>query len=302
MNEVILQTHNLSKTFGEVTAVQNANFQVHKGSLFGFLGPNGAGKTTTIGMLLGLIHPTTGAITLFGEPLTPAKNKPLRRVGALIGAPTLVPYLSGRENLRMLARLHDRVDNGRVEEVLDLVGMQAAAGRKVKGYSTGMKQRIGLAAALLHQPELIILDEPTNGLDPAGMREVRTLLRQLAATGLTVFLSSHHLYEVEQLCDHIAVIHKGSIVTQGAVSTLLVKNEPEVHLRVAAPAEAAALLQKIPEVTNVSTKGMIVSVTGISSETAVRLLTQNGIIPTEVNATVGGLDLETLFLQLTETE
>ncbi|MCA9926859.1 MAG: ATP-binding cassette domain-containing protein, partial [Anaerolineales bacterium] len=206
--------------FGGVTAVQNVNLQVRPGSVFGFLGPNGAGKTTTIGMLLGLIHPTAGEAQLFGQTVTPTHNQVLRRVGALIGAPTLLPYLSGRDNLRLLARLQPDMDDAQVDAVLERVGMSAAANRKVKGYSTGMKQRIGLAAALMHQPELIILDEPTSGLDPAGMREVRDLLRELAADGMTIFLSSHLLHEVAQVCDHIAIIHNGQIVTQGAIDAL----------------------------------------------------------------------------------
>ncbi|MCA9929378.1 MAG: ABC transporter ATP-binding protein, partial [Anaerolineales bacterium] len=219
-NDYIIRTHNLGKRFGGVTAVQNVNLQVRPGSVFGFIGPNGAGKTTTIGMLLGLIHPTTGSVQLFGQTVTPARNQTLRRVGALIGAPTLMPYLSGRDNLRLLARLQPQASNGRVDAALNRVGMSSSANRKVKGYSTGMKRRIGLAAALMHQPELIILDEPTSGLDPAGMREVRDLLRELAADGMTIFLSSHLLHEVAQVCDHIAIIHNGQIVTQGAIDAL----------------------------------------------------------------------------------
>lgn len=221
MNNIILQTDDLSKNFGSVTAVQSVNLRVQQGEVFGFLGPNGAGKTTTIGMVLGLIHPTAGRITLFDQPITPSQNGALKQVGSLVGAPSLIPYLTARENLELVAKLHDGVDDGRIREVLELVGLTDAAERKVAGFSTGMKQRLGLGVALLHRPSLIILDEPTNGLDPAGMREVRTLIRQLADDGITIFLSSHLLHEVEQVCDRIAVIRQGEIVAQGVVEELL---------------------------------------------------------------------------------
>ena len=182
----VLQTRGLTKHFGSVRAVDGVDLMVRRGQVFGFLGPNGSGKTTTIGMLLGLIHPTAGVVELFGEPVSPERTRPLRRVGSLVGTPGLVPYLTGRDNLQMLARLSPRMKNGQVDAVLAQTGLSEAARRKVKGYSTGMKQRLGLAAALLHQPELLILDEPTNGLDPAGMRDVRDMIGSLAAQGVTV--------------------------------------------------------------------------------------------------------------------
>jgi ABC-type multidrug transport system ATPase subunit len=221
MTEPILQTFQLHKEFDGVTAVDTLNLSIHAGELFGFLGPNGAGKTTTMSMILGLTPPTSGRISLFGAPLTPQRTRPLRRVGALVGAPALIPYLSGRENLQLLARVHPDVTPARIEAVLTRVGMRAAAGRPYKSCSTGMKQRLGLAAALLHEPELLLLDEPTNGLDPAGMREIRELLRQLAGDGITIFLSSHLLHEVEQICDRIGVIHHGRLIADGPVSELL---------------------------------------------------------------------------------
>jgi len=249
MSEIILRTDGLCKQFGGVTAVNEVDLSVSEGEIFGFLGPNGAGKTTTIGMILGLIQPTAGTISIFGQPLTPGRNSALRRVGSLVGAPTLVPYLSGRENLRLLARLHADVDAARVEAVLARMSMSDAADRPVKEYSTGMKQRLGLAAALLHRPALVVLDEPTNGLDPAGMREVRELIRSLADEGITVFLSSHLLHEVEQVCDRIAVIHQGGIVTEGSVEALLSQPEPVVRLRVPEPDAAATTLQSLPGLT-----------------------------------------------------
>ena len=197
--ETVLRTEGLEKRFGPVRAVDGVSLAVERGEVFGFLGPNGAGKTTTIGMVLGLIHPTAGEVFLFGEPLTPARPGVLRRVGALVGATAaLVPYLSARGNLHLVARLQGAKAAARIDEVLDLVGLREAADRKAGDFSTGMKQRLGLAMALLHQPDLLILDEPTNGMDPAGMREVRNMLRALADGGTTVFLSSHLLHEIQQ--------------------------------------------------------------------------------------------------------
>lgn len=297
MNNIILQTDDLSKNFGAVTAVQSINLRVQQGEVFGFLGPNGAGKTTTIGMVLGLIHPSAGRITLFGQPVTPHHNGALKQVGSLVGAPSLLPYLTAQQNLQLVAKLHDGVENGRIQEILELVGLTNAAERKVQGFSTGMKQRLGLGAALLHRPALIILDEPTNGLDPAGMREVRTLIRQLADDGITVFLSSHLLHEVEQVCDRIAVIRQGKIVAQGGVDELLNQSGQSVRLKVKNPAQAGELLAQLPQA-EVATNGAYVQVSGVESETAVAHLTQNGVIPSEV--TVQKSDLESLFLELTK--
>ena len=298
MSKIVLQTDNLSKNFGAVTAVQAVNLRVQQGEVFGFLGPNGAGKTTTIGMVLGLIHPTAGSITLFDQTITPSHNRVLQNVGSLVGAPALLPYLTARENLRLVARLHSGVTNGRINELLDLVGLTTAADRKVAGFSTGMKQRLGLGVALMHRPSLIILDEPTNGLDPAGMREVRTLIRQLADDGITIFLSSHLLHEVEQVCDRIAVIRQGAIVAQGGVEELLSQSDQSVRLKVRNPAKAGELLAQLPDAASVITNGAYVQVSGVDGETAVAHLTQNGVIPSEV--TVQKSDLESLFLELTK--
>ncbi|MCP5094431.1 MAG: ABC transporter ATP-binding protein [Chloroflexi bacterium] len=298
MTHFVLETHQLSKSFREVTAVDQIDLQIHAGEVFGFLGPNGAGKTTTIGMALGLIHPSSGGISIFGQPVSPAKTAPLRRVGSLVGAPSLLPYLSGIENLKLLAHLHSSVGQKRIAEVLDLVSMTDAAHRKIKTYSTGMKQRLGLAAALLHQPDLIILDEPTNGLDPAGMREVRELIRQLADAGITVFLSSHLLHEVEQVCDRIAVINKGKIVIQGRVDALLRQQKQVVKLRVPSPSDAKLVLDSLTGIEHVETNGVYVQIRGVASETAVAHLAQHGIIPSEVNTSKS--DLEDLFLELTQ--
>ncbi len=221
MPENVLRLSHLSKRFKGVKAVENLTLEVQVGECFGFLGPNGAGKTTTISMILGLLRPTGGRVEVFGRPVTPEDTTPLREVGALVGAPGFYPYLSGRANLRLLARLYPTVNEARIAAVLGQVGLEAAADRKAKTYSTGMKQRLGLAAALLHRPRLLILDEPTSGLDPVGMAEMRTLLRELTADGVTVFLSSHLLHEVEQVCDRVAVLHRGQLLAQGPVANLL---------------------------------------------------------------------------------
>jgi ABC-type multidrug transport system ATPase subunit len=292
----VLQTRGLTKHFGTVRAVDGVDLAVRRGEVFGFLGPNGSGKTTTIGLLLGLIHPTAGEAELFGEPVSPERPRPLRRVGALVGAPGMIPYLSGRDNLQLLARLNPQVQNARVDAVLAQTHLSEASRRKVAGYSTGMKQRLGLAAALLHQPELLILDEPTNGLDPAGMREVRDLLSALSAQGTTVFLSSHLLHEVEQICDRVAVLNKGKVVAQGTVGELLSK-EPVLRVRVSSPQAAVEALRSLPGISHLSANGAYVEVHGPQPEAVIAHLVDCGLAPSE--AREERQDLESLFLQLT---
>jgi ABC-type multidrug transport system ATPase subunit len=295
--DFVLQTTNLQKDFGRVHAVEGVNLAIRRGSIFGFLGPNGSGKTTTIGMILSLIYPSAGTVTLFGESVTPAKNSALRRVGALVGVPAILPYASARENLQLAAHLHPQVTAQRIAEVLVLVGLEEAANRPAGRYSTGMKQRLGIGIAVLHQPELLILDEPVNGMDPSGIHEIRNLLRSLAEQGMTVFLSSHLLHEVEQLCDEVAVLDRGRIITQGRVQTLLGKGEALVHVRVPSPTEAATALLTLTGVTEVVPNGAYLTVRGISAESVISFLVARGIIPSEV--TNGRPDLEQLFLQWT---
>jgi ABC-2 type transport system ATP-binding protein len=295
-DEIVLRTQNLRKEFGAVRAVDGIDLAVRRGRVTGFLGPNGAGKTTTIGMVLGLIHPSAGRVELFGQPVGPGRNGLLRRVGSLVGAPALLPYLSARDNLRLLARLHPGVSAARIEEVLAQLDLTGAAGRRAGKYSSGMKQRLGLAMALLARPELLVLDEPTNGMDPAGMREMRDLLRELANQGVTVFLSSHLLHEVEQICDEVVVLHRGRIVAQGAVAELLGR-QAVVRVRVPAPPAAVAVLAQLPGVTGVEPNGNLVTVRGLASEEIVLQLVQHGIVPSEV--TSGRGDLESLFIELT---
>ncbi len=204
----------LTKRYGEVVAVQDLDLSVRAGEVYGFLGPNGAGKTTTLRMLLGLVRPTSGRVLLHGRP-----PGDLSGVGALIEGPAFYPYLSGRDNLRVLAR-YAGVDDRRIDVVLDLVDLADRAKHKFATYSLGMKQRLGVAAALLKDPQLLILDEPTNGLDPAGMADMRTLIRRLGAAGSTVLISSHLLGEVEQICDRVGIIARGALVAENTVAEL----------------------------------------------------------------------------------
>ncbi|TMC53113.1 MAG: ABC transporter ATP-binding protein [Chloroflexi bacterium] len=218
-NTTIVETHSLTKRYGSgVLAVDSVDMSVRRGEVYGFLGPNGAGKTTTLRMLVGLIGPTSGTATVAGH--APGSPAGLARIGSLIESPGFYPYLSGRENLRVVADLAS-VKQKRVDEVLDIVELSSRAGRKFGTYSTGMKQRLGVAAALLKDPDLLILDEPTNGLDPQGMAEMRKLIKDIGQGDRTVLLSSHLLGEVEAICDRVGVINNGHLVTQSTVQELL---------------------------------------------------------------------------------
>jgi ABC-2 type transport system ATP-binding protein len=225
----VVVTQRLTRRFGSRTAVDGVSLTVRRGEVYGFLGPNGAGKTTTLRMLMGLVRPSDGTARVLGG--SPGDPRVLRRVGALIEGPGFYPYLSGRDNLRVLAR-YNRLDDRAVEEALDQVALRGRARDRFKDYSLGMKQRLGVAAALLGDPDLLILDEPTNGLDPSGMAEMRTLLREVVDRGQTVLLSSHLLGEVQQICDRVGVISQGRLVTESTVEdlrgggSLLVRAEP----------------------------------------------------------------------------
>ena len=216
----ILETNGLTKRYGKLTAVDHVSLSVEKGQVFGFLGPNGSGKTTTIGMLLGIITPTGGAFRMFGRDGRDELHAARRRIGATLETPNFYPYLSGRDNLRVAARIKG-VDEHRIPEALDIVGLAPRQRDAFRKYSLGMKQRLALAATMLGDPELIILDEPANGLDPEGMREVREIILALAARGATIFLSSHLLWEVERTCTHVAILRTGRVVRQSAVRDLV---------------------------------------------------------------------------------
>jgi len=232
MENCLIETRGLTRRFGHQLAVNNLNLSVPAAGVYGFLGPNGAGKTTAIRMLLGLIRPNAGEVRLFGQPLKANHLSLMRRVGALVESPSLYPHLTGRENLEVTRRL---LGSRRelIDVALDIIKLKKDAGRCVREYSLGMRQRLGLALALLNKPELLILDEPTNGLDPAGIHEMRDLIRRLPEEfGVTVFLSSHLLSEVEQIASHIGIIHEGSLLFQGPLADLQKKQQTKLTVGV----------------------------------------------------------------------
>ena len=230
-NALPVSARGLVKLYGELVAVDHVDLTVEKGDVFGYLGPNGAGKTTSLRMMLGLIRPTEGSVSLFGRDPIDRGAKALDGVGGFVEAPLFYPYLSGRKNLRLLADYDGGGSRLRIEELLELVELRDRGADKVGGYSHGMRQRLGIAASLLRNPRLLLLDEPTTGLDPAGMRDMRDLVRRLASEGLTVLLSSHLLYEVEELCNRVAIIRKGRIVYEGTLRDLLATAATEYRLR-----------------------------------------------------------------------
>jgi ABC-2 type transport system ATP-binding protein len=242
----VVRTAGLTKRFGHQVVVDDVDLAVPEGAIYGFLGPNGSGKTTTIRMLLGLIAPGRGDVRLLGQPMPNAAGRVLPHVGSLVDGPAFHPYLSGRVNLGRL----DAADTGsdpataqtRVHAALDRVGLGHAAEKKYRAYSLGMRQRLAIAAALLTPRQLLILDEPTNGLDPQGTREVRHLVADLAAGGATVLISSHLLSEVEQLCTHVGVMQTGRLVAQGAIGTLRARTTPAVRVETRQPEQAMKTL------------------------------------------------------------
>ena len=248
MSSSIIEIAGLTKRYrtrrGMVAALDGLALSVPEGGVFGFLGPNGSGKTTTIRCLLGLVRPQAGTLRMFDRPIPAALPQAIRQVGAIIEGPALFPTLSGRENLVQLAAI-DGIGTARVDAVLDEVALAERGRDPVRRYSLGMRQRLALAAALLKDPRLLILDEPANGLDPAGIRQVRELLRRLGREGRTVFVSSHQLSEVEQTCDAVAIVRRGRTVTSGRVDDVIAaaQGEPAAIVRVDDPGSAAALLQ-----------------------------------------------------------
>jgi ABC-2 type transport system ATP-binding protein len=253
-----VSTSGLTKQFrGGQLAVDHVDLAVPRGSVYGFLGPNGSGKTTTIRMLLGLAFPTSGQAELLGVPMPSGAVQVLPRVGSLIEGPAFYPFLNGRDNLARVDAADRTADPRtaatRIDAALDRVGLLAAAGKRFRNYSLGMKQRLAIASSLLVPRELIILDEPTNGLDPQGTREVRTLIREIAADGITVFVSSHLLAEVEQVCSHVGVMRAGRLVFQGELAELRRTGAARVRVETGDPAAAATVLQQLglpdPQVT-----------------------------------------------------
>jgi ABC-2 type transport system ATP-binding protein len=289
-----VETDRLTKRYGHVTAVDEVSLTVRPGEIYGFLGPNGAGKTTTLRMLLGLIRPTAGTARVFGE--MPGAPKHLANVGALIEGPGFYPYLSGRDNLRVLSRYSGTAAD-RIDLVLDLVDLRDRAGDRFGTYSMGMKQRLGVAAALLKDPRLLILDEPTNGLDPAGMADMRMLVRRLGTAGTTVMLSSHLLGEVQQICDRVGVVAGGRLVAESTVAQL----RGQASLRVVAEPlpEAAATVRTLlgPDRVRISDGGLDLAVEPEKAAWVNGELVEAGIAVSELR--VRERTLEEVFLELT---
>ncbi len=293
---IALELRGIGKTYGRGAgakrAVDDVSLRVRSGEVYGFLGPNGAGKSTTIRMALSLIRPTAGEALIFGR--RPTEPEALARVGSLVDGGTFYGFLSGRDNLRVLARTQGH-EGARIDEVLERVELSADAKRKVKGYSTGMKQRLGVAAALLDDPDLVILDEPANGLDAAGIQDMRALIRGLAAEGKAVFLSSHLLHEVEQICDRVAVVHKGKLLREATVGELLDVGD---MLRIEAePTEAAIAALGTRWPAEMTEKGLIVQASRADTPEIVRQLTAANVDIFAIGA--NDHSLEEIFLTMT---
>lgn len=314
-NSTIISTSRLTKAFGNLVAVNDLHLQVMRGDVFGFLGPNGSGKTTTIRMLLGLIRPTAGRAILFGMDNALQLSAILQRIGAIVETPVFYSYLSGLDNLRVIAAMsgmtQGKSNDPRLAEVLEIVELRSYEKLAYSKYSLGMKQRLGIAAALLTDPELVLLDEPTNGLDPAGVIEIRRLILRLSSLGKTIFLSSHILHEVQNVCNRVAILQKGNLVKQGNVSELLRSSEQiEIRMNEADEAQQALHIlrqaqgQGLDWIANVTIDAnrqnrpvVIVGAPAQRSAEINRVLAQNNLFAAEIHPREG--NLEELFLEVT---
>ena len=298
--EIVLRTRGLSKKFGERWAAKDVNIEVHRGDVFCFLGPNGAGKSTTIRMILTLLRPTSGSIEIFGKDLHRYRSVVLSRVSGIVEKPDFYGYLSAYKNLEILGSMTCPVRRDEIMESLEVVGLKSRAFAKVKTFSHGMKQRLGIAQALLTKPELIILDEPTAGLDPQGMKEVRELIKRLSReSGMTIFLSSHLLSEVEMVATRMAVIHHGELIAQGTVSELLDREAMDYAIEVSSLPLASELLAKLSWLKVLSAENGKIEVRmepGRSSEVN-RFLIMNNV---EIFSFSPHRTLEDFFLKVTE--
>ncbi|MED4732289.1 ABC transporter ATP-binding protein [Aneurinibacillus migulanus] len=301
MENFIIQTENLTKRYRKQTSVNRLNLEVRRGEIYGFLGPNGAGKTTTIRMLLGLIKPTTGHIKIFGRDFQKNKIDILRKIGSLVESPSYYGHLTGYENLEAIRRLID-VSSDRITEVLNIVRLNKAANRLTKEYSLGMKQRLGIAAALLSQPELLILDEPTNGLDPAGIQEIRELIKDLPNRyGMTVVVSSHLLSEIDQMATKVGIITNGQLLFQDEIEVLRKRSNPRLKIGVSNPQLAAGILKEKGWVTHVEADSLW------TNQTAPEIASEMNTTLVEHGLSVYRLEehkrsLEDIFLEITGKE
>jgi len=299
--EYIVQTENLSKSFGKEQAVSNINLKIRKGEIYGFLGPNGAGKTTTIRMLLGLMKPSSGTIKIFQKDVTKDRINILAKVGSLVENPSYYPHLTAYENLEALRKILG-VPKSRIDEVLAIVRLKDAANKKVKGFSLGMKQRLGIAASLLHNPELLILDEPTNGLDPSGIIEIRNLIKRLPAEyGMTIIISSHLLSEIDQMATQVGIVSKGKMIFQDSIEAMRKSAQPKIFIKVSDAEKGWRSL--VAHGIKAEHKDGLISLDECSDEKVahiVQILVQEGILVYRVEEEKRSL--EDIFLQMTTGE
>ena len=301
-NGWVLETSSLTKQFGPLTAVDDLNIKLQQGEVLGFLGPNGSGKSTTVGMILGLVRPSRGTVRIAGKINQEHPEIVSQTTGAIIENPAFYPYMSGRDNLRALAIAAGNVPDQRIEDLLKLVNMSERAGSKYKTYSLGMKQRLGIAATLVTDPAIVILDEPTNGLDPAGQREIRGIIPRLAEEGHAVLLASHMLHEVEQVSDRVAIIRRGKMLREGRVGDLLAQGEYiEVGVDATDIDRARDVLARMPWVEKVDVRDgtLHVAAPADAGSAINRTLVESGVFASRIAAQRN--TLEELFLELTET-
>lgn len=308
--EVVLSVKNVKKSIKGKEIIKGISFEIYGGEIFGFLGPNGSGKTTTIRMLVDLIAPTEGSITICGYDVHKKHNEAMQYVGCIVENPELYSYLTGWENLEHFARMLPNVSDKRIQEVVNIVGMDGRIHDTVRTYSLGMRQRLGIAQALLNSPKLLILDEPTNGLEPQGIKEMREFIQQLAKTGLSLFVSSHLLSEIQQMCDRVAIISRGEVIRVGEVTALIDESASLVVWRISPLAKALEVLKNQPDVQVLSFEEMDMGeavdsvalvVTQVSPERVpalTRLLVESEVQLYGVETK--SPTLEDLFLSLTE--
>ncbi|MTI83254.1 MAG: ABC transporter ATP-binding protein [Firmicutes bacterium] len=297
----VIEINNLHKSFGQTTVVDGISFNVQAGDVFGFLGPNGAGKTTTIRMMLGLVYPDSGTIKINEHDMEKDFLNAISQVGAMVETPKFYPYLTGYQNLSLIANLHPTVQTSRIDEVLDMVSLSSRARDRVGTYSLGMKQRLGIARALLNRPDIVFLDEPTNGLDPQGIREIREMISRLALEqDITFFISTHLLHEVEQVCSKVAILNKGQLIARGSVKELLGQDNEMVKVRTTDTAKALEILKGIEYIRSVkpSPGGLEIELEKDRSAALNQLLVSGGV---QVDYLMPqNQSLEQFFIELTE--